>query len=339
MPSGPLSSKERGAQLNGAIKDHYVAQRARANAPPPFDPTKSLWEGRLESSDAHSLYDTEEVRRSRFAHDWQRALSLGIEKMIAKYDDDAEADLDGDGIPDEVAETGQALWMSSDLTEYLFTCYACGSADAAGRSDIGAIGFNQWGAFVSEYELLDSKSRYLKRADLDRIFLSIDALAARKEREERLRTGAKEAAASERVKALNRVEFMTALVQLAVCKYVMPKEMDDVSDAVTRLLEEHLRPRVRALEDANDFRRRVCYRQDVTELLSEDRRGAAPSEMLCEMFEIAAASDNAKRGRGTRSGLTRAESELLNLTEWKVCARLSVVVHPQFPSFPGCAYP
>ena len=147
-----------------------MTQREAAAAPPPFDPEKSLWTPRMELSDSKSLYDTEEVRRQRFALDWQRALDLGVSRLITKYDDDAEADEDGDGIPDEVAETGQALWMSADLTEMLFTFYSCGSADAAGRSDIGAIGFNQWASFVTEYGLLDARSKFLKRADLDRMY-------------------------------------------------------------------------------------------------------------------------------------------------------------------------
>ena len=46
-----------------------------------------------------------------------------------------------EGVPDEVVECGQALWLSVDLAEMIFTFYACRTADEAGRSDIGAIGF------------------------------------------------------------------------------------------------------------------------------------------------------------------------------------------------------
>ena len=65
--------------------------------------------------------------------------------------------------------------------------------------------------------------------------------------------------------------------------------------------------------------RRVCYRQEVTELLSEDKGGAAPSELLLEMYKCASDGGDGGGG-GTRSGMTKAEGELLNLTEWKVRA-------------------
>ena len=36
----------------------------------------------------------------------------------------------------------------------------------AGRDDIGAIGFNMWGMFVSDFGLVQPKSEHCKRSDL-----------------------------------------------------------------------------------------------------------------------------------------------------------------------------
>ena len=46
----------------------------------------------------------EGVQRARFSHDWRRCLMLGAAGVIMKNDDDGHADVDGDGIPDEVME-------------------------------------------------------------------------------------------------------------------------------------------------------------------------------------------------------------------------------------------
>ena len=261
---------ERGALASGAIRSVAKVDRA------PFDAALSeVWRPRIGWGDSGSLFDTDRVRKERFNLDWDRALDLGVSSLIMRYDDDAFADDDGDGVPDEVVEVGTALWLSSDLLEMLFTFYATRTADSLGRADIGAIDLNQWSAFSTDFGLVAKRSKFCKRADLDRIFLAVDGMSARKEKEAMaaaLQAGYGKKAhivsnAAERAKALNRVEFMTALVQLALHKYVFTKELTDVSDAVTRLLEVDIRSRASALHDPDAFRRQVCYRQDVTEFL------------------------------------------------------------------------
>lgn len=136
-----------------------------------------------------------------------------------------------------------------------FTYYATRTADDVGSSDIGAIGFNQWSNFVTEYGLMSKSSKFCKRSDCDRMFLAIDSMSARREKDAaRLAGPGAEVAASERTKALNRVEWLAALVQMALNKYVLTKVVLDVSDAVSRLLEVDLRSRAKTMHDANDFR-------------------------------------------------------------------------------------
>ena len=71
------------------------------DAEPAFDLMRSIWAPRAKWADSRSLYDTDECLAERFTNDWNRALELGIVNMVMKYDDDAAADDDGDGVPDE----------------------------------------------------------------------------------------------------------------------------------------------------------------------------------------------------------------------------------------------
>ena len=117
------------------------------------------------------------------------------------------------------------------------------------------------------------------------------------------------ASMAERRNGLNRVEFLTALVQLAIHCYVLPGKMADVSNAVARLLQADLYAKARsALVDPDDLRRRVCYRRDVTESL------AAHQPILSGLYKCASAATAAS---SSATGLTKAEAELLNLSEWK----------------------
>ena len=132
---GGGGAHQRGVKVGAVIKSHYapggagsVGGGSSSTAAKPeggaasqssFDPAKSLWKPRMETSDSKSLFDTERVKQRRFYHDWQRALDLGVTSLIMRYDDDAALDADGDGIPDEVVETSQALWLSADLAEML----------------------------------------------------------------------------------------------------------------------------------------------------------------------------------------------------------------------------
>ena len=62
----------------------------------------SIWGPRCEWCDGKSFFDHDAVLFERFAVDWQRALRLGVARMIGEFDADAKADDDGDGVPDEV---------------------------------------------------------------------------------------------------------------------------------------------------------------------------------------------------------------------------------------------
>jgi len=136
-----------------------------------FDLYRSIWRPRIFWADSHDLYDTEEVRLTRFANDWSRALEMGLVRMILRNDDEGDdwVDKDGDGIPDEVEEVGEAIWLHNQLLYATFSHYASlnGSLDA--------ITLNSWNAFVHDCGLPLKGRRYRKESDFDLIFLEADA--------------------------------------------------------------------------------------------------------------------------------------------------------------------
>lgn len=152
--------------------------------------------------------------------------------------------------------------------------------------------------FLSDFKLVDNKSKFCKQSDLDTLFITIDSLAARvqqqhlKEEEEMKKghaltrkdssqspltrqssslnqTTARTARFDDKKMKFSSVEFVTALVNIAIKKYIETKEMSDVSEAVARLMHEDIIPKLRkAQAPPAEFRLRHLYSQKVSEVLS-----------------------------------------------------------------------
>jgi hypothetical protein len=71
--------------------------------------------------------------------------------------------------------------------------------------------------------------------------------------------------------ALMQFELYEIIVRLAFAKFITTKEMTDASDALVRILEEHVLPNLpaEALMDPNEFRFTRMYTQEVEEVLLE----------------------------------------------------------------------
>jgi hypothetical protein len=69
--------------------------------------------------------------------------------------------------------------------------------------------------------------------------------------------------------SLMQFELYEVLVRLAFSKFILSKEMSDASDAVDRLMSEHVLPNLpaEALVDPNEFRFKRMYTQEVEEVL------------------------------------------------------------------------
>ena len=228
----------------------------------PFDLYRSIWRPRTKWADSRDLYDTDAVRQKRFEGDWKRMLALGVIKYIMRFDDDALADEDGDGIPDEVEEVGEALLRNYDLCCAVFWYYASLS------SEIDFMTLNAYTKLCTDCKLPSKKSKACRQCDIDTIFIAIDKSDARAAKHD---PHAHDDGQQHREKALDRVEFMVAMLRIAIGKYILSGEMDDVSDALNRLLWVNLQACIGAevLALPDDFRRRHAYTEEVCSTLKQ----------------------------------------------------------------------
>ena len=275
---------------NEVSKKELMKRRQPAQT---FNPEKSIWTSRKTWCDAKDLYDTDNVERLKLNLDWSRGLACGLEKFILKNDDDEIGfDGDDDGVPDELQEVFEVLYKHRNTFFRAFDYYA-----SLGGDTIGSISLNEWNQFIVDCSLAEPKSKFCKAADLDRLFIAVDGLSGGKKRD----------------KSLERSEFLQCLVRMAVFKYVQPKIIPDVSQAVDRLLSQDIKPNLdqSVLRHPNEFRS-LCYTMDVNSTLRRHESS------LRSIFGALA--------RVGRSPAAKTLGPLMTLLEWKtLCKRLLLI--------------
>lgn len=159
------------------------------------------------------------------------------------------------------------------------------------------MSINEWNQFCSDFELADNKSKYMKKADLDRLLIAVDATSVGKDAKD---------------KALSRVEFLTCLVRLAVMKYILPGKMADVSESVDELLRNDLGPYLdpTIFSTPDDFRREHLYSPEVAAVLLQHE----PS--LRHLFGAVA--------KVSMIPGTKKLGILMGMVEWKTCVHAHV---------------
>ena len=173
IPPERLAALQHGGAYKRSKKDGKVVRKTYS----PYD-KGSVWYPRLKWCDGKDLYDHDDVKLERFEIEWQRAMKLGLERLIMRYDDDAAFDDDGDGVPDEVEEVAGALWQFRDAWQLLFAYYA-----ASDSSSEEQMSLNEWSRFVEDCELVDRRSKHCKKQDYDTMFIAIDTMGAKHQKD------------------------------------------------------------------------------------------------------------------------------------------------------------
>ena len=278
------------------------SKKKNLNAPPPWDVNGSVWAPRKTWCDSKDFVDALAIEKKRMSNDWWRACEMGVDKLVTSNDDNGEADADGDGIADELQEIEQLLWEHRVFVFVLFQYYTCVG------TDISFMSLNQWSQFVDECKITDNSHKFLKKSDLDRLFIAIDTKAAMTQQKKQAASNAQTPTHDDlKKKVLHRVEFVVGLVHIAILRYVATGIIFDVSDALRKLLVDDIRPQLnpKVLKPTpNVFRKAACYREDVDKVLKifEPSLRAIFAGMCCT------------------SG-TGDKERHLNLNEWKMLLR------------------
>jgi len=171
------------------------------------------------------------------------------------------------------------------LLVLLFDYYA--SLNADGR--ISSMTMNEWGLFLTDFQLVDSDSGWCKRSDLDRVFIAVDTKTthlAKAAADAAMKAGRRPTAGdANEMKALKRVEFMVAVVQVAVAKFVKAGVCVRVPEALSRLLVDWIDPQIDydKFPDPNFFRR-ACYVESVSvQLAAHEPSLRLLHTALCEL--------------------------------------------------------
>ena len=288
-----------------------VIKRAEPQKEKKFDPG-SVWRNRALWCDAKDFFDTDQVQRYKLDADFQRAVKSGLARFILQHDDDddpaaetvrksrrAAAALDAAAMADiegaaEVQEVKDVLWQYHRVFFMLFDIYAA----LGGGDSVHDLSLNEWAEFVRDFKLASNKSKYCKPADLDRLFIAVDASSG---------DGA-------RNKVLGRHEFLSCLVRLSVLKYVMTGQKSDVSDALNELfvvdIEPNLDPCLFAPPDV--YRRGLLYQPEVSKVLLRHE------ESLRNLFHVVA--------KLPRSLSAKKLGMLIGLLEWREFVRRFALV-------------
>jgi len=181
-----LHDSVRQVRMNRYIQPHVAEQqvvyrggpsRKKAVAKHAWSVYTSIWGPRASWCDAKDVWDTSEAFRARYVVLWSRLLDLGLSDLVLKNDDGDGEDSDSNATEEdaalfgddndtrddhpEVADVKRVLWTHHDVSEAIFSYYACVSP-----SDLDTWGMIEWSLFLGDFEIANKKSKLCKTADL-----------------------------------------------------------------------------------------------------------------------------------------------------------------------------
>mmetsp|Transcript_1620 Transcript_1620/g.4844 ORF Transcript_1620/g.4844 Transcript_1620/m.4844 type:complete len:1055 (+) Transcript_1620:77-3241(+) len=210
----------------------------------------SIWAPRARTSNAKSLYETDEALRKMFHADWEFSRQgHGLEDMISRVEG-SWSDSDGNGIDDSIDNAREALCKHVRLFYGAFDTYAVLFSETStrqGEFDVFNITFNAWMEFARECQLVGER---LKMRDLEIIWVQVNAIEVK----------TKDMDPWNHSRTFTRHEWLQALVRVAIQRYTFGRGGKSVSLAIDTLAR-HVRDRLprETRHDGNAFRDQYCY--------------------------------------------------------------------------------
>jgi len=240
----------------------------------PFSLRKSIWAPRERWCDAKDFYDNEEVLFKRFSNEWRRVLRHNVMRTIFRFDGDAATNHDAEGIPEEYEEVGAILLIHHQLINLAFSYYC--KAALSSEDDVDLVALDGWTRFANDSKLFVNDSEHCKRVDIDLIFS--EAVAMGEARQHTSENALKSETATtiekkdekNRQSGLTRIEFMCAIVRVALSRYLLSGVTTNMSVALEQLLVSDVSPTLQpSLSAPDEFRRGHCYTQEVHDVLTK----------------------------------------------------------------------
>ena len=209
---------------------------------------------RAKMADSKSFFDTPEVVENALGADFDRMLKEPrLKKLIAKQDKGVKSG--GESVDGEVDEIRNALSPIYKTIVNAFEYYCLISNNQTRNAfSMGELSFQR---FLNDCKLFDKK---LTSEHCQSIFIAVNVESDKKSKESEQNDD----------KCLMRMEFIEALIRMAIVKY--KDECDgDISDAVGMLVNKCLVPNIPAQGqlDCDKFRKERLYCEDVDDVFQE----------------------------------------------------------------------
>jgi len=266
-----------------------VSRASFKESPPPedsghsdTDPTEQQAAGPQEwtlqsSTFGNRKFDSPEVLGQQFAKDWQRLASKPrLRKIVLRLlpAGATEADLE-----QELAKVRAVFATHQVVTRAAFLYYSCLGA-SVGLDSLMVLHLPDFHALTRDCHIADPKAPGAKPTELETAFIAANFDEGTEVTELKRRCA---------VDGVLRFEFMELLIRVSMGKFLVPKVTAQLSEAVSKLFEEHLIPHLpeAAKTPADMFRHRL-YCQEVEAAFLQHW------DLLQAVFKVYKAKDRTK---------------------------------------------
>lgn len=241
----------------------------------PLSLEKSVFSNRRRTSDGHSYLTTAQIMSRAFEIDWSRCNNPRFRTLIGRQDDGG-----WEMLAQEMNEIREVL---HEYNQVVYSSYSYYCAEEVAH-DGYAMGLPAYFDFLNDIRIVedseDGKQPFCSANNLESIFLAANM-------EERGAQDVEQRAInrSNADEALMRFEFMQCLVRIAIAKYVRPKHIADISDALAEFMDKDVIPNLPAAakHDDNVFRKKRLYTRDVDEVF---RRHSDPLQTIFNYYAM-----------------------------------------------------
>jgi hypothetical protein len=253
----------------------------------------TIWTPRKKWADSKDFHDSEELMRQALESDWLLCLDSHKTAHVIARADTLEP-------PACIDACFDVLWESVSFVYGTFDYYSTlGASD-----DIFHLKLNSYKTILEDCHLFEEGSKTCSLTAFDQNYIAVTA-------------GGKGPTA----RFLNRQQWLQCLVRFAIMRHVATGRLSTVAEALRRLINYEMLPRVdkRCLVNTYQFREECCYLRDTVDILTS--------------FESNLRIIYAHYARGSGAiGNELDSNKLLSFEEWKEFVRDTELVDRDFTS-------